>query len=276
MSPQKAAAPDYGLDAPGVVRNLLLAGGTGLLLWASVALGLWAGIARLHLGGVEIRFPLGPIGLTTGISFTATGLWMIWSSKVGKIRERETLLDLVAWTGQETVLDVGCGRGLMLVGAARRLRSGKATGIDIWQAVDLSGNRPEAALANARAEGVADRVEVRTADMREIPFPDGAFDVVVSCAAIHNLYAAADRAKAIGEIARVLKAGGSAVIDDIRHGGEYAAAFARGGCEVRRAGSRIGALLATIVTVGSLRPVQLVARKAGAGASPGPGSARGR
>ncbi|MCI4355286.1 MAG: class I SAM-dependent methyltransferase [Thermoplasmata archaeon] len=35
-------------------------------------------------------------------------------------------------------------------------------------------------MENARREGVADRVEVRTADMRKIPFPDGAFDVVLS------------------------------------------------------------------------------------------------
>jgi cyclopropane fatty-acyl-phospholipid synthase-like methyltransferase len=54
------------------------------------------------------------------------------------------LLDRIEWTGQEEVLDVGCGRGLMLIGAAKRLTTGKATGIDIWQAEDLSGNRPEA------------------------------------------------------------------------------------------------------------------------------------
>jgi cyclopropane fatty-acyl-phospholipid synthase-like methyltransferase len=34
-------------------------------------------------------------------------------------------------TRLEAVLDVGCGRGLMLVGAARRLKTGKAVGIDL-------------------------------------------------------------------------------------------------------------------------------------------------
>jgi cyclopropane fatty-acyl-phospholipid synthase-like methyltransferase len=48
----------------------------------------------------------------------------------------------VPWKGDEAVRDVGCGHGLMLVGAARRLTTGKATGIDIWQAEDLTGNRP--------------------------------------------------------------------------------------------------------------------------------------
>ena len=132
------------------------------------------------------------------------------------------------------MLDVGCGRGLLLVGAARRLSTGTATGVDIWQAEDLSGNRPSAALENARREGVADRVEVQTADMRKIPFPEATFDVVVSSAAIHNLYSPADREKAIREIVRVLKPGGRALIDDIRHGREYAAAFVSIGSRRRR------------------------------------------
>src|SRR5713226_2628782 len=203
---------DYGLDAPGVVRNLFLAAAIGLCLWASVSLKLWSGVVRLNLGAVTLIFPLGMIGLLCAISFSATGLWMIWSSKVGKVREREKLLDRIAWSGNERVLDVGCGRGLMMIGAAKRLTTGKATGVDIWQAEDLSGNRPEATLENARREGVADRVEIKTADMRELPFPDGSFDLAVSCAAIHNLYSAADRAKAIAEIARVLKPGGIALI----------------------------------------------------------------
>ena len=191
-------------------------------------------------------------------------LLMIWSSRVGKIKERERLLDEIVWKGNERVLDVGCGRGLMLIGAAKRLTTGSATGIDVWQAEDLSGNRPEAALENAAREGVANRVRVETADMRKMPFPDGSFDVVVSCAAIHNLYSRDDRARAIGEIARVLTPGGQALIDDIRHHREYAAAFERSGCAlVRRIGSRAAAALLAVITFGSLRPGTLLVRKSG-------------
>jgi ribosomal protein L11 methylase PrmA len=92
--------------------------------------------------------------LVAGLAMTFTGTWMAWSSRVGKLREREQLLDRIAWRGDEAVLDVGCGRGLLLVGAAKRLRAGHATGIDLWQAEDLAGNRPEATLENARLEGV--------------------------------------------------------------------------------------------------------------------------
>ncbi len=258
-----APAPDYGLDAPGVVRNLLVCGAVGLLLFSGRALGFWSGLVELGpVAGVTIRLPLDQMGLWAGGSCFAMGLWMIWTSKVGKVRERERLLDRLAWTGGERVLDVGCGRGLMLVGAAKRLTSGRATGVDIWQAEDLSGNRPEATLENARREGVADRVEVKTADMRELPFPDASLDVVVSSAAIHNLYAAGDRAKAIREIARVLKPGGQALLDDIRHGAEYAAALREAGCrDVRRVGSPAAALLLGLLTMGSLRPDTVVARK---------------
>jgi hypothetical protein len=35
-----ATSPNYGLDAPAVVRNLLLAGGAGLILAALIGLGL--------------------------------------------------------------------------------------------------------------------------------------------------------------------------------------------------------------------------------------------
>jgi SAM-dependent methyltransferase len=217
--------PDYGIDAPGVVRNLFLAGAIGWLVWGTAALGLWSGQLVIPLPGLRLVFPLAGMGFGCGVGFTLMGVWMIWESKIGKVRNRERLLQRITWTGKEEVLDVGCGRGLMLIGAAKRLTTGRATGIDIWQAEDLSGNRPEATLENARREGVADRVDVQTGDMRKMPFASNTFDIVVSRAAIHNLYKAGDRAQAIGEIARVLKPGGQALIEDIRHLQEYATVF---------------------------------------------------
>jgi len=262
-----AKPPDYGLDAPGVVRNLVLAAAAGGALWGSAALGFWSGrLAFSPRAGTEIRLTFSTCGLWIGLGCALMALWMVWESKVGKVRRRERLLDAIAWSGTERVLDVGCGRGLMLIGAAKRLTAGKATGIDIWQAEDLSGNKPEAALANARAEGVAERVDVQTADMRKIPFPDGTFDVALSSAAIHNLYVAGDRARAIAEVARVLKPGGRAVIDDIRHLRQYTAAFEQHGCEVRAIGSRALAVVLALLTFGSLVPGTLLVTKRASGA----------
>ncbi len=254
--------PDYGLDAPKVVRNLLLAGALGLMVWGGAEFSLWP--RELVLGpiaGVQLRFPAAG-ALWPGAGCTAMALWMLWSSKIGKLRDREKLLDRLPWTGAERVLDVGCGRGLMLVGAAKRLTTGRATGIDIWQAEDLSGNRPDAALENARREGVSDRVDLETADMRKIPFPDGAFDVVVSSQAIHNIYSADGRAQAVAEIARVLAPGGRVLLRDIRHLHDYAAVLASHGvADVRSLDSRFVTVFLAIVTFGSLRPGTLLGRK---------------
>ena len=203
-----AARADYGIDAPGVIRNLAITAVCGLAVFATAAVGWWSGFIHVPFGSIDVQVGLAPTGLGLGLVCGGIAASMLWSSIFGKLRAREKLLDLIPLSGDERVLDVGCGRGLMLIGAAHRLRTGRAVGIDIWRSEDLSDNRAASTLDNARAEGVVDRVEVQTADMRRLPFPDGSFDAIVSRFAIHNLDHAADRAQAIREIARVLKPGG--------------------------------------------------------------------
>jgi len=250
--------PDYGIDAPGVIRNLFLAGIIGFLAWAVTMLAAFSG----RFAVPQPLLVITGMGLTTGIGCSLMALWMLWYSRVGKLTSRERLLDRISWSGHEQVLDVGCGRGLLLNGAAKRLSTGRAIGIDIWQAEDLTGNGPEAALENARREHVAERVVVKTADMRKLPFDNETFDVVVSNAAIHNLYKAEDRAQAIREITRVMKPGAQAVIVDIRHHRQYTHIFSQNGCtDIRRVGSVILSVFQALVTFGSLRPATLVVRK---------------
>ena len=207
----KPGLPDYGLDAPNLVR-LFLIGGFLLL-----AVGL-----SLVLFSTNWLTAVGSITFTFGAIFTIEGLLMIWSSRYGKLRARDRLLDGLGLTGQESLLDVGCGRGLLLIGAARRLPNGRAVGVDLWSQVDLSHNSASATLANAAAEGVAERVEVHEADMRKLPFADASFDAVVASLSIHNIYSVEGRSEAIREIARVLKPDGKVVLMDIRHVREYA------------------------------------------------------
>ena len=129
------------------------------------------------------------------------------------------------------VLDVGCGHGLMLIGAAKRLTTGRATGIDIWQNVDQANNSANATLRNAELEGV--RVDVRDGDAHaRSRSGDATFDVVVSSLALHNIYNAEEREQALAEIARVLKPGGHAAIFDVRHG--YAPFFERNGFTIMK------------------------------------------
>jgi SAM-dependent methyltransferase len=244
---------DYGIDAPPIVRNLLLISAAGF-------------VTAAILYGVDqpapAHIPLAGIALVTGILCLLMTGGMIWSSKVGKIRGRDRLLSLLPWRGDEMVLDVGCGRGLLLIGAARRLTTGKAIGVDIWQSEDLSGNRPEATLENAQIEGVAERVEVKTADARQLPFPDASFDVVVSNIALHNIYKAAERQQAVREIARVLKPGGRVAIMDIQYTAEYARVLRESGLiEVQRSASWALTILIVLFTWGGLRPFRLTGRK---------------
>lgn len=191
---------DYGIASmlAGVVLNLLLESRESLI---AIILLIW--------------------GLVAGASMVSTAALMIWSSKVGKLHPREPLINSLNLHGSETVVDVGCGRGLLLNAAARRLTTGKAIGIDLWQGVDQSGNKPEITLANAQSEGVADRVEVKTGDMRQLPFEDETVDVVVSSLAIHNIPDKDCRVRAVQEIARVLRPNGQVALLDFQRTEEY-------------------------------------------------------
>ena len=216
---------NYGLDAPGVVKTMALI--AFALILASVALGLASSPSIRQLG----RTLLWPAG-----SFAITPVLMILSSRFGKLRARDRLLDALALRGNETVLDVGCGHGLMLIGAAHRVPSGRVIGIDLWSQTDQHANSPEATRANADAEGVTSRVSIQDGDMRALPFDDESIDVIVSSLAIHNVPSAAERERSIREIARVVRPGGSVGILDIAHVGHYARVLEKSGWTIDRLG----------------------------------------
>ncbi len=119
--------------------------------------------------------------------------------------------------------------GLLLIGAAKRLPRGKAIGIDLWSQTDQHANSAAATLANADVEGVRDRITVQDGDMRVLPLDDASVDAAVSSLAIHNVSSRRDRAKAIGEINRVVRPGGQAAIIDIAHVPDYAAVLLHAG-----------------------------------------------
>jgi arsenite methyltransferase len=224
---------DYGLDAPTLVLGFFLGGLAGVI--ASLALLFWG--APLSPAGLVAALvaALGYIVLLNGSWFLLTSALMLWSSRRGKLIARDRLLDRLRLRGDETVLDIGCGHGLLLIGAAKRLPHGRAIGVDVWSQVDQGRNSKSATLANAAAEGVADRVAVLDGDMRALPLAAASVDVAVASLAIHNIKERGGRRRAIGEIVRVLRPGGKVAILDIARTAEYAAALRAAGLrDVRR------------------------------------------
>jgi SAM-dependent methyltransferase len=118
--------------------------------------------------------------------------------------ELPLLLRALAVPASGHVLEVGCGRGVALPVLSRRLRPASLTAIDV----------DAAALADAslRARERRASVHLRCADVRRMPFADACFDVVVD---FGTCYHVANAARALREIARVLKPGGAFVTETV-------------------------------------------------------------
>ena len=185
----------YGIDAPFAPAFMAV-----MIVFVAVT----ATLSGRWRNFVPVPFMLAILGLYLHSSLR--GKFVVWAD----------LLDRLKLRGDERVLDLGCGRGAVLLMAAQHLTTGRAVGVDLWRSADQSGKSLDATQRNAIAEGVADRVDLHTADMTVLPFEDDCFDVVVSSFAIHNISGAAGREKAIVEAVRVLRPGGRLIIADIR------------------------------------------------------------
>jgi arsenite methyltransferase len=217
---------DYGIDGPAALGSALIGG------ISCLALGAW--LADVHARW--LRREGAPVLDDAGLCLLLAGALFFLYVRVGKFLHRDRMLDMADLTGRERVLDVGTGRGLLLIGAAKRLERGRgrAVGIDIWRRGDLWANTESNTRRNIDLENVGDRVDLHRTDARQMHFPDGTFDVVLSNLCLHNIPSASGRRAACQEIARVLKPGGIALISDYRRTGEYAECLREAGLAVTR------------------------------------------
>ena len=199
---------DYGYDAP---YFPVIFGFLSLAALVASMVFWWQGLTR---PAVQMALYF--------VFFVANVGCFLYTTRRGKFVEWNRILDGLHLRGDEVVLDMGCGRGAVLTAVAGRMTTGRVTGIDIWSRKDQSGNARDVTLRNAALEGVSDRVQIETGDMRAMPYPDASFDLVVSSLAIHNIPRVGDRKRAIVEAFRVVRPGGRIVIADIRTTRMYA------------------------------------------------------
>ena len=103
------------------------------------------------------------------------------------------------------VLDAGCGSGYWLEALARSgVAAGRLVGVDIR------------AGRVAPRPGLPEEVELRTADLRELPQPDDSFELVLLFTALSSLASGEDVRRALGEARRVLAPGGAVLVYEPR------------------------------------------------------------
>jgi sarcosine/dimethylglycine N-methyltransferase len=118
------------------------------------------------------------------------------------------LVDLARVTRDDRVLDAGTGIG----GTARIIAAEHGAHVT---AVDLTPEYCEAAAWLNDAVGLGAMIEVRTADVTELPFDDASFDVVISQHVQMNI---ADKRRLYAETRRVLVPGGRLALWDVTAG----------------------------------------------------------
>lgn len=186
-----------------------------------------AGISAVLFAGAGVALARGnrlaaALGAASAVEVLTTAASYIYATRRGKFAVWDRIFDELGLQGDETVLDLGCGRGAVLLAAAKRLPRGRAIGVDLWRA-DQTENSQQATLSNAGLEDVADRIEVHTADMTALPLADESVDAIVSSLAIHNIPSPEGRRKALDEAIRVLRPGGRLAIADLWETSRHAA-----------------------------------------------------
>ncbi len=123
----------------------------------------------------------------------------ISSTRLEALGDFQLILSEVRFPENPITLDVGCGTGLALFELMKRIN-----GKGIFHGVDISKGMIEQARKNAASQGYGN-VEFICGDAEKLEFPDAFFDIVVSNQVLHWV---PDKAKAVGEMFRVLKQGG--------------------------------------------------------------------
>ncbi|XP_052208568.1 uncharacterized protein LOC127812227 [Diospyros lotus] len=223
------------------------------------------------LPGGATRFAAGFTGSVTALSalclFFAAGNIFYSAVPLHWDMAQRMVATVHDWSSVKHALDVGCGRGILLNAVAMQLKKAGSSG----RVVGLTRPEPKTTvpiLRTAGAEGVQEYVTCREGDVRRLPFGDNYFDVVVSAVFLHTVgkefgqrtaAAGAERIRVLGEVVRVLKAGGVGVVWDLVHVPEYVQRLRELKMEEIRVSERVTAFMVSSHMVSFRKPSHDVA-----------------
>jgi SAM-dependent methyltransferase len=119
---------------------------------------------------------------------------------------RDDYLQLIGISPGERVLDIGCGTGVVTRAIAARVAPhGRVVGVDSSDAL-LAFAREFAARTH-----FGPLIEFREADCRELPFPDGTFEISLAVTVLAHVPGAE---RALAEMVRVTRRGGRVGVFD--------------------------------------------------------------
>jgi 2-polyprenyl-3-methyl-5-hydroxy-6-metoxy-1,4-benzoquinol methylase len=138
-----------------------------------------------------------------GVELGAVAILESRGRAAGYVRMVQALTDATHLQPGQTVLDVGCGTGVVARWLVRHTeRQNRISGVDI--------NRYllQEAMTLARKEGLEGVIEFREGSAEALPFPDNSFDVTMSVTVIEEV----DAQQMLAEMARVTKPGGRVAV----------------------------------------------------------------
>ncbi len=189
---------DFGIDAPLVPIMYFVVGIIALLAYS-----------------FDHSYPFAWVLLIYGMFMIAGGAIFLHTSLRGKFLIWNKIIDNLNIAQSPKILDLGCGHGAVLIEFARKIhKPGKVVGVDLWRNVDQANNSSNVTRRNLELAGAADKVDLITADMSDLPLKSESFDIVVSSLAFHNIHPKKRRSKALYEACSVLKSGGQLIIVD--------------------------------------------------------------
>jgi ubiquinone/menaquinone biosynthesis C-methylase UbiE len=185
----------------------------------------------LMLWGVhqELRFffYLGSVICLYGIVTTIAWGLARYVIPGNRITIAHNIISMLGLSGKEKILDIGSGRGLYAIEAAKQLDNGKVVAIDVWDPSAVphlkfqhklsqpTGNSLNNAVHNAELSGVKNKIKFINMDANHLEFDADTFDIAICGFILGHLKK--HRTHAIKEVFRILKPGGKLVlVDNVR------------------------------------------------------------